>query len=356
MKLPPLKIGDLIADVPIIQGGMGVGISRSSLASAVANCGGVGTISGVQIGFDEPDFETNTFNANIRALNKHIKRAKESSKRGIIAVNFMVAMNDYDKYVKNAVEAGVDLIVSGAGLPTALPKIVEGSSVKIAPVVSSPKAAAVICKMWDKHHGRIPDLIVVEGPEAGGHLGFKKEEVGNGEQEKLENILVGVLEAIKPFEEKHKVKIPVVCGGGVFYGKDIAKYIKLGASGVQMATRFIATEECDADIKYKNMYVNCEEGDIKIVKSPVGMPGRAISNRFVDENKGNVTIDKCYNCLKPCNPKSTPYCISKALINAVKGNIDEALLFTGAKSYKIDKIVKVKDLINELVSDAEKEF
>ncbi|KHD36527.1 2-nitropropane dioxygenase [Clostridium acetobutylicum] len=355
MKLPPLQIGDLKADIPIIQGGMGVGISRSSLASAVANCGGVGTISGVQIGFDEPDFETNTFNANIRALNKHIKKAKQESKRGIIAVNFMVAMNDYDKYVKSAVDAGADLIVSGAGLPTALPKIVEGSKVKIAPIVSSPKAASVICKMWDKHHGRIPDLIVVEGPEAGGHLGFKAEQV-KGSHEELSDILIGVLTAIKPFEEKHGVKIPVVCGGGVFYGKDIAKYMKLGASGVQMATRFIATEECDASLNYKNVYVNCKEDDIKIVKSPVGMPGRAISNKFVQSNDKNITITKCYNCLKPCNPKDTPYCISKALINAVNGNVDEALLFTGAKSYKIDKIVKVKELINELISDAECEF
>lgn len=357
MKLPPLKIGDLKADIPIIQGGMGVGISRSSLAAAVANCGGVGTISGVQIGFDESDFETNTFNANIRALKKHIKKAKEMQNRGIIGVNFMVAMNDYDKYVKTAVDAGIDFIVSGAGLPTVLPKIVEGSKVKIAPIVSSPKAASVICKIWDRHHNRIPDLIVVEGPEAGGHLGFKADEVKQGHEEKLSDILLGVLKAIKPFEEKYKVKIPVVCGGGIFYGKEIAEYIKLGASGVQMATRFIATEECDADINYKNMYVNCKKEDIRIVKSPVGMPGRAIKNKFIeDKDRKNICVTKCYNCLKPCNPKDTPYCISKALINAVKGNIDEALLFTGAKSYKIDRIVKVKELIDELVTEAEKEM
>ncbi|MDP4146570.1 MAG: nitronate monooxygenase family protein [Bacillota bacterium] len=354
MKLPLLVIGDLVAKVPIIQGGMGVGVSRSRLASAVANCGGVGIISGVQIGFDEPDFETNTREANIRALRRHIRKAKELSPKGIIGLNLMVAINNYEELAKAAVEEGIDLIVSGAGLPTALPKLVEGSNTKIAPIVSSGKGAAVITRMWIKKHNRLPDLVVVEGPLAGGHLGFSYEELTSDTLVDVKDILVEVIEALKPFEEEYGKKIPVVAGGGIFDGKDIAEFIKLGASGVQIATRFIATEECDADIKFKEAYVNAKQGDIQLVKSPVGMPGRAIRNNFVVQSEqGRTEIKKCYNCLKPCNPKTTPYCISKALIQAVKGDVENGLVFSGSNGYKIDKIVTVEQLVNELVTEAE---
>ncbi|AGK99498.1 NAD(P)H-dependent flavin oxidoreductase [Clostridium pasteurianum] len=355
MKLPPLIIGDLKADIPIVQGGMGVGISRSRLAGTVASCGAVGVISSVQIGFDEPDFETNTLEANERALRKHIRKAREISPKGIIGLNHMVAINDYDILAKVAVEEGIDLIISGAGLPMTLPGIVEGSNTKIAPVVSSGKAAKVICKMWDKKHNRIPDLIVVEGPNAGGHLGFSIEELKDEKNIDLGEILQSVIEAVKPFEDKYKRKIPVICAGGIYSGEDIAKYIKLGAAGVDIATRFIATEECDAHIKYKQAFIDCKEEDIELVISPVGMPGRAIRNPFIERiKKQNEPITKCYNCLKPCNPKNTPYCISKALINAVNGDIDNGLLFTGSNAYKINKIVTVKELLDELVSECEK--
>lgn len=357
MKIPPLVIGDLEAKVPIIQGGMGVGISRSSLAAGVANCGGVGVISSVQIGFDEPDFDKDPMGANNRALRRHIRRAKELSPNGIIGLNIMVAVNNYDITAKIAVEEGIDLIISGAGLPLSLPGLVEGSNTKIAPIVSSGKAAHVICKMWDRKHKRIPDLVVIEGPKAGGHLGYSLEELKNIQKIDLVSIFKDVSEAIKPYEEKYNKKIPIVVGGGVYDGKDMAKWLKVGAAGVQIATRFIATEECDADIKYKQQYVNCNKDDIEIVVSPVGMPGRAIKNKFIEEvKKGNEKITRCYNCLKPCNPKNTPYCISKALINAVKGNVDEGLLFTGSNAYRIDKIVKVKDLINEIISECKDEI
>lgn len=353
MELPSLVIGNLKAEIPIVQGGMGVGISRSNLAGAVANCGGVGIISGVQIGFDEPDFETNTMEANYRALRKHIRRAREISPKGVIGVNLMVALNNYEELVKVAVEEGIDLIVSGAGLPTALPKLVEGSETKIAPIVSSAKAASVICKMWDRKYNKIPDLVVVEGPEAGGHLGFSLDELEHKEELPVGGILKTVIEAVKPYEEKYGKKIPVICGGGISTGKEIAEYIKNGAAGVQIATRFIATEECDAHINYKNAFINCKKDDIEIVVSPVGMPGRAMKNKFIESVKTNRTkITKCFNCLKPCNPKDTPYCISKALINAVNGNVDEALIFTGGNGYKIDKIITVKELMNELEKEA----
>lgn len=354
MKLPPLKIGELVAAVPIIQGGMGVGVSRSMLASAVANEGGIGVISSAQIGFEEPDFESNSKEANIRAMKKEIKKARELSPKGIIAVNIMVALSDYKEMVRTSVEEGIDLIISGAGLPTELPSLVKGSKAKIAPIVSSGKAAAVITKLWDHKYSYIPDLIVVEGPKAGGHLGFSLEQLNPEAQPDLINIVKEVIEAVKPYEQKHNTTIPVVAAGGVYTGSDIARLIEIGAAGVQMATRFVATEECDADLRYKMAYINSHEEDIEIVKSPVGMPGRAIRNAFLDKlSNGRIPVRKCYDCLKPCQPAVTPYCISKALIEAVKGNIEEGLIFTGSNAYRLDKIVTVKELINELVREAE---
>lgn len=354
MKLPSLKIGDLVAKLPIIQGGMGVGVSGSKLAGAVAAEGGVGVISAVQIGYREDDFETNTLNANIRAMKKEISKARKLSKNGIIGVNIMVAINHYEEMVQACVEGGIDLIISGAGLPMSLPKFVEGSNVKIAPIVSSGKAATLIIKSWTKKHSRIPDLVVVEGTEAGGHLGFKREELNEDTKRPLEEIVSEVIDAVKPFEEEYGVKIPVIAAGGIYTGEDIARFIKLGAAGVQMGTRFVATEECDADIKYKMAYINSKKEDIKIIQSPVGLPGRAIRNKFISTaEEGRIPPSKCYSCIKKCNPAVTPYCISTALINAVKGDCDDGLIFVGSSAYRLDKIVTVKELIDELVESAE---
>jgi Dioxygenases related to 2-nitropropane dioxygenase len=354
MKLPSLQIGDLVARIPIIQGGMGIGVSRSNLASAVANEGGIGVISGVQIGFQEPDFETNNREANIRALGKEIRRARQLSPNGIIGVNFLVAMNNYREMVMAAVEEKIDLIISGAGLPKSLPEFVKGTRTKIAPIVSSGKAAMLISKLWDKRYSYIPDAVIVEGPDAGGHLGFSEEELGSNPRPSLPQIVKDVIEALKPFGEKYKKTIPVVAAGGIYSGEDIADYIRLGASGVQMATRFVATYECDADINFKNAYLNSTEEDIVIVKSPVGMPGRAIRNRFIKSlEKANIPIKKCYSCLHTCNPGESPYCISKALIEAVNGNTDNGLIFTGTNSYRLDKLMSVKELITQLLLHAE---
>jgi nitronate monooxygenase len=354
MKLPPLKIGELIASIPIIQGGMGVGVSLSTLASAVANEGGIGIISTAQIGYNEEDFGTNAREANKRALRNEIRRARELSPKGIIGINIMVAMNNYEEIATAALEEGIDLIISGAGLPLNLPKIAQGFKAKLAPIVSSAKAATVIAKMWDKKNNCAPDLVVVEGPEAGGHLGFSLESLLENKAQDLKDIVKEVIEAIKPFEEKYNKKIPVVAAGGIYTGEDIAEFIKLGAGGVQMATRFVATEECDASLTYKMAYINSKKEDIKIVKSPVGMPGRAINNKFMKqvEEKG-CKVDKCYLCIKECNPKETPYCITEALIQAVKGNLDKGLIFVGSNAYKVDKIISVKELMSELVIEAE---
>ncbi len=352
MKIPALKLGDLVASVPIIQGAMGVGVSLSNLASGVANEGGIGMISGVQIGYDEPDFEKNNGEANVRALRKHIQKARELSPKGILGVNLLTAINNYKEMTKAAVEEKIDLIVSGAGLPKDLPEFIKGSKTKIAPIVSSGKAATLISKLWDRRFSYIPDLIIVEGPDAGGHLGFSLDELKSETKPKLKERVMEVIQAVKPFEEKYNKKIPVVAAGGIFNGKDIAEYIKLGAAGVQMGTRFVATHECDADIKFKEAYINSKEGQVQIVQSPVGMPGRAIRNKLVEKvESARIPVTKCYNCLKPCNPKETPYCISGALINAVKGELEQGLIFAGSNAHRINKIVSTKELIRELVTE-----
>lgn len=354
MQLPYLRLGELVATTPILQGAMGVGVSLSKLASAVANEGGIGVISGVQIGFKEPDFETNNEVANIRALKKHIRKARQLSPKGILGVNLMVAINNYKEMVKAAVEEKIDLIISGAGLPKDLPGMIKGTKTKIAPIVSSSKAAALISKLWDRKFGYIPDLVIVEGPDAGGHLGFSREELKADLKPQLEEIIKDVIEVLRPYEEKYNKSIPVVAAGGVFDGKDIAKYLKLGVAGVQMGTRFVATEECDADIRFKEAYVEVKQDDIRIVDSPVGMPGRAIYNNLMKRlEKSKIPVKKCYNCLQPCQPKNTPYCISTALINAVKGNIEEGLIFAGSYAHRIDKIISVKELMEELIYETE---
>lgn len=351
MNIKPLIIGDLVAKVPIIQGGMGVGVSLSNLAGAVAKQGAIGVISAAHPGYKEEDFETNTLAANLRGLTKHIKKAKEISDNGIIGVNVMVAINNYIEHVKTAIKAGADLIISGAGLPLNLPEITKDSPIKIAPIVSSSKAARIVLTYWKKHFNRTADAVIVEGPLAGGHLGFKKNNIDVAVINFNENVL-SVIEEVKKFEKEFNKKIPVIVAGGVFTHEDMMKYLELGASGVQVATQFVATNECDAHINFKNAYVNCKKEDIEFTISPVGMPGRAIRNKLTETLKNErVRVTKCYDCLIPCNPASTPYCISSALIKAVKGDVENGLVFCGANAYKIDKIVSVKEILDKLMNE-----
>lgn len=329
---------------------MGIGVSLSSLAGAVAKEGGIGIISGVQIGYREPDFLKNNLEANKRALRNEIRKAREIAPEGILGVNLLAAMTTYDELIATAVEEGIDLIITGAGLPLNLPQMVKGTQTKIAPVVSSGKAAKLISKTYDKKFGIPADLFIVEGPLAGGHLGFKKEVMESESYMNLEEILVEVLEEVKPFEEKYGVKIPVVAAGGIFNGGDIAKFLKLGASGVQMGTRFVCTHECDADLDFKMAYVHAKKEDIRLVNSPVGMPGRAINNAFTERlDVERVPVKRCYNCLIPCDPRTTPYCISDALMHSVHG--EEGLIFAGANAYKVSEIISVKELMEELVTE-----
>ncbi len=349
MKYEPLRIGDLVAKVPLIQGGMGVGVSLSSLAGAVAKEGGIGIISTAQIGFKEPDYEKNPLEANLRAIASEIKKAKEIAQGGIIGVNIMYATRFYEKYVEAACKAGVDLIITGAGLPAELPKLVENYKVKIAPIVSSVKSANVILKMWERKFNRTADLVVIEGPKAGGHLGFKPEEVEAITDEDYKKEITDIMEVVDTYGEKFNQLIPVVVGGGISDAEKVKEMMNLGADGVQVASRFVTTYECDASQEFKDAYLNAKEEDIVIVKSPVGMPGRAINNTFMQKTKeGMQPIAKCYQCIKGCQAKDIPYCITKALVNSVKGNTNEGLVFCGADTWKQNKMQSVKEVMQEL--------
>ena len=371
--LRELRIGDMVAKLPIIQGGMGVGVSLSRLAGAVAKEGGVGVISTAQIGFEEPEFEKDQAKANLIAIKKHIKKAKElACGHGMVGVNIMVALKHYKEHVLAAVEAGADVIISGAGLPMELPELVdEKSHTKIAPIVSSKRAANLILKMWAHRYNRTADFIVIEGPKAGGHLGFSKEQLADmghmdydseikeiinctktyrSEEHTSELEFRRVLFRSKTYEEKFKKHIPVIVAGGVFTHEDVMHCMELGADGVQVASRFVATEECDASDAYKHAYLNANESDVQIIQSPVGMPGRAVRNEFIrglEKEKQHIT--KCYNCLEKCNPATVPYCITKALIAAVKGDMQNGLVFCGANVGRINRMTTVHELMSELV-------
>ncbi len=352
MELKPLKIGDITAKYPIVQGGMGIGVSLSSLAGAVAKEGGIGVISAAQPGFMEDDFYTNTTPANMRTLSYHIKRAKEISNGGIIGVNLMVVSKQYEEYVKCIIDSGADLIISGAGLPLDLPKYTEGSSIKLCPIVSSAKAANVILTRWMKKYKRLPDMIVIEGPKAGGHLGFKESEVLSVTDEEMDLEIKKILEIRDKFSKQYDKEIPVIFGGGVFDRADIDHCLSLGLDGVQMATRFVATKECDASDAFKQAYINASEGDAKIVKSPVGMPGRAINNVFVKRVESDPPkVTRCFNCMHRCDPKTTPYCISLALFNAAKGDLENGLIFCGANVGKVKKMSTVHEIFEELTKE-----
>lgn len=350
-KLKSLKLGEKIAALPIIQGGMGVGVSRSGLAGAVAREGGVGVISTAQIGYDEEGFEQDQAGCNRKAISKHIKKAKEiACGNGLVGVNIMVALKHYEEHVREAVAAGADVIISGAGLPVNLPSLVsETCGTKIAPIVSSARAAKLILKMWAHKYNRTADFIVVEGPKAGGHLGFSREDLEHLEELDYDSEICHIIQCKKEYEERYERPIPVIVAGGIFDRADIARVIEMGADGVQIASRFVATEECDAAEAYKQAYIDAKEEDVQIIQSPVGMPGRALRNKFIRQvEKARQPVAKCYNCLEKCNPAKVPYCITKALIDAVKGDVENGLVFCGSNVGRIKEMTTVHQLMQEL--------
>ena len=373
-NIPKVKIGNL--ESVLIQGGMGVGISGANLAAAVADCGGVGIIASVGLGvlnghFDEelrrnknrtqnatnPEEKKKIYGecysrANQNALSDEIRLAR-SMTNGVIGVNIMHALSDYPGLVETAVRENVDMIISGAGIPRDLPSYLNGNNhINLIPIVSSGKLAGMMCKAWAKL-GYEPRAIVVEGPEAGGHLGYSREQLLDPEfvAHGLYKIIPEVIQTINSLG----YKIPVIAAGGIFYGGDIKRFNQLGAAGVQMATRFVTTEECDADLKFKQAYLDCNSEDLMIINSPVGMPGRAIKNPFLERvEKGETIPVNCpYHCLKTCKDDNSPYCIARALVDAQQGKFERGYVFAGANAWRTGestggKLIPVKQVFEDL--------
>jgi nitronate monooxygenase len=346
-----LKIGGLTIPVPIIQGGMGVGISMSRLASAVASQGGVGVISAAGLGMVHRNPALDFIQANVEGLKTEIRKAREKT-QGIIGVNVMVAMTNFADLVKTSISEKADIIFSGAGLPMQLPGYLKPDSVtRLVPIVSSARAARLICDKWKSLYDYLPDAFVVEGPKAGGHLGFKKDQIEDPAHT-LEELVPQVVREVSVFENKYGREIPVIAAGGIYTGQDIFRIMQKGARGVQIGTRFVTTEECDASTKFKMSYVNARETDMEIIQSPVGMPGRAVRNDFIEKVKQGLKRPvKCpFHCIKTCDVSSSPYCIINALYNAYRGNMKSGYAFAGSNAYLADKITTVKDVINDLVN------
>lgn len=357
-KMPDLNIGNLKAKLPIIQGGMGVGISLAGLASAVANEGGIGVISSVGLNMLKKN-KINPGLTNRECLRNEIRLARKLT-GGLLGVNIMVAVTDFDELVKVSLEEEIDLIFMGAGLPLKIPEnttldYLLTTKTKIVPIVSSARATKVIFDTWSRKFNHIPDAVVVEGPKAGGHLGFKLEQIFSPEF-KLEKLIVETKKALEPYVEKYQKDIPVIAAGGIFSGRDIYRIIKMGADGVQMGTRFVATDECDAADEFKESYIKSKRTDIEIIKSPVGLPGRALTSKFLNDVKDGLRKPfKCpWKCLKTCDISKAPYCIAKALLNAQRGLIENGFAFAGANAYRIKKIIPVKKLVGDLATEFKK--
>lgn len=353
MNIPPLDIGDIHLPFPLIQGGMGVRVSLARLAAAVANEGGIGTIAAVGLGDIEAS-KTDFEGVSREALIHEIRRAR-SMTSGHLAVNILGVLSNARDLIQTSVREGIKIIVSGASLPLKLPEMVDDPTVCLLPIISSGRAASLVLKTWDKRYARTADAIILEGPLAGGHLGFSFEQLREPERYSLSVLLPEVLEAVKPFEGKYGRKIPVIAAGGIFTGADIARMLQAGAAGVQMATRFVCTDECEVAPEFKQAYLDCREDDIVIIDSPVGLPGRAIRNQFL-RNLENDALDRLqcpYRCLTTCNIAEARYCIAQALTHAYQGDMDRGLVFCGQNAYRLNKIVPVKELIAELKAEIE---
>ena len=347
-----LQIGNLTIAVPVIQGGMGVGISLSGLAAAVANEGGVGVISSAGLGLLYKNFSANFLEASMHGLREEIRKAREKTV-GVIGVNVMVAMTNFVDMVKTAISEKADVIIAGAGLPLNLPSFLSKDSItKLIPIVSSARAIRIICDKWKSNYDYLPDAVIVEGPKAGGHLGFKEEQIGDNDYS-LEKLVPEIIAELKPFEEKYNRPIPLIAAGGIYTGEDINNIMKLGASGVQMGTRFVTTDECDASKGFKQSYIDAEEKDIEIIKSPVGMPGRAIFSNFIRKVKdGKRHPKKCpFKCIHTCNIDKSPYCIIVALISALRGNFENGFAFAGSNAFRATKISSVKEIFQSLLKE-----
>lgn len=364
MSLKPLKIGKHTIEYPIVQGGMGLGISWDKLAGTVSLEGGLGVISSVGTGYynqshyskkniNTRPFETDNFYSK-EALSAIVKNARKICGSKPLAMNILYAINDYERVIKDSCEAGVDIIITGAGLPTNMPEFTaDYPDVALVPIVSSAKALKIICKRWTQRYNRLPDAIVVEGPLSGGHQGFTYEQCSQ-EEYQLENLIAPILEEIKVWGD-----FPLIAAGGVWDHNDILKMISLGAQGVQMGTRFIGTHECDADQNFKEVILHSTKEDIQLFKSPVGYPARGVKTNLIQmvEKREGPAIRCISNCVSPCHrgqeAKAVGYCIADRLSDAYLGKVETGLFFTGANGYKLNEIISVKELMVKLVHGEE---
>lgn len=343
-------IGKYEIKLPIIQGGMGVGVSLNGLASAVANEGGIGVISAAGLGLLYKDHKGNYLEKSAWGLKEEIRKAREKT-TGVIGVNIMVALSNFGDMVRTAIAEKADVIFAGAGLPLDLPSYLQKESkTMLVPIVSSARAAKVLCDKWLANYKYLPDAIVVEGPKAGGHLGFKKEQIED-EHFSLEHLVpevVGVAESYKS-----QKNIPVIAAGGISTGDDIARFMDLGATAVQMGSLFVPTKECDAALEFKEVFVNSHKEDVRIIQSPVGMPGRAFDGEFIHSvAEGREKPRNCpFHCIRTCDYTKSPYCIMNALYNAAKGNMKKGYAFAGTNAYLADKISSVKEVVEKLKAD-----
>lgn len=347
-----LNIGGYEIKVPIIQGGMGVGISLSRLASAVSNEGGVGVVSAAGLGLFRKDYKNDFLQSNVDGLREELQKVKKMT-MGVFGVNIMIALTNFEDLVRTVIDEKVPLLFAGAGLPLELPKLLNIDSItKLVPIVSSSRAAHIICEKWKSRFDYLPDAFVVEGPKAGGHLGFKKQHITNPEYS-LEKIVPQVIDEVKRYEDKYNKEIPVIAAGGIYTGTDIYDIMKIGAKGVQLGTRFVTTKECDASEKFKQTYIDATEKDVQIIQSPVGMPGRAIVNSFLEKvNKGLKVPKTCpFHCIKTCEFEKSPYCIVNALYSAFKGNMNSGFAFAGSNAFRATKISTVKEIFTELIDE-----
>lgn len=358
--LPRLRIRDFEVPYPIVQGGMGVGVSWEGLAGSVAASGAIGLVSAIGTGYRHPELATFAQGRPVgfenlnhgEALKRILRDAHRlGGPKGIVGVNILCAINGYEQVVRDSIEGGARMIVSGAGLPLSLPELASGSNAALVPIVSSDRALRIICKTWDRKYKRLPDAVILEGPESGGHQGFSVEHCSDPNHT-LENLLGPVLE-----ERDRWGDFPVIVAGGVWDRDDIDRFLALGAGGVQMATRFIGTFECDADLAFKSTILKSCREDIRLVKSPVGMPGRAVQTGLQQHiSDGTAPAVKCIShCVSPCDhgvgARLAGYCIADRLNDAREGKTDTGLFFTGSNGWKLQDFVPVRELMEELTGD-----
>jgi len=353
-RLPGLRIRNIEVPVPVIQGGMGVRVSAFSLASAVSNHGAIGTIASVGLGNPEL-YAKDYVKGSSDSLALEIRRAKARTS-GPLAVNVMVALSNYEPLVRTAVDEGADMIISGAGLPLSLPRYVGDSDVALVPIVSSARAADVIFRSWTRKTCRMPDAFVVEGPLAGGHLGFALEDDLAFPENRLETVVADVVRVVQQHAaETSTDPVPVIAAGGMFQRSDVDRMFDAGASGVQVGTQFVCTYECAVDDAFKKVYIGATESDVVLFRSPVGMLARAVKTPLLEKvlNGEKIKFPCMYKCLRTCAGLKAPFCIARALINARNGNIEEGLVFAGSNVDRVSEITTVKAILDKLTKGAE---